>query len=133
MNTPIFSSSDLDQLQHQLDSWRQRQSGRCRLPAALWQAAAQIARKHGVSRVARALRIDFYKLQRRVETAAAAGSLAAGSPAFVQLKLDPLPTRRSEVGAVELCDGPHRRLRIETGSDPASWLALAESFWRARP
>ena len=61
MNTPSFFSTDLTQLQRQLDRWRGRQPGRGRLPGALWEAAAQLARERSVSEVARRLRIDFYK------------------------------------------------------------------------
>ena len=44
MKSPTFCATDLLQLQRQLNSWRQRQPGRPRLPATLWDAAAQLAR-----------------------------------------------------------------------------------------
>ena len=59
MNTPTFCSTDLAQLERQLDRWRGRQSGRVRLPGPLWEAAAQLARERSVSEVARRLRIDI--------------------------------------------------------------------------
>jgi hypothetical protein len=135
MNTPSFSSSDLPQLQRQLDTWRRRQKGRPHLPGALWDAAAQLSQEQGVSRVARTLRIDFYKLQRRVQSPSSASRrlLATASSGFVELKLDATIPRPGSGGVVELCDGPQRRLRLETGHDPTLWLALAEAFWRSRP
>ncbi len=43
-----FSATDLKQLRHQLDRWRQCQSGTIRLPQALWTSAATLALTHGV-------------------------------------------------------------------------------------
>lgn len=135
MKSPNFSSTDLNDLRHHLDSWRQLQSGRSPLPAPLWEAAAHLARSKGVSLVARTLRIDFYKLQQRVRVSSVAQRslpTKAATP-FVELKLDATAARPSAGGVVELFDGPQRRLRLETGHDRALWLALAESFWRSKP
>ena len=49
----VFSSTDLELLHQQLEALRQAQSGRRRLPAALWVAAADLARIHSPSHVAR--------------------------------------------------------------------------------
>src|SRR5438094_1356258 len=65
MPSPQFSATDLTQLRQQLNAWRRSQTQRTRLPEPLWEAAAALARAHGVSRVAQMLRLDFYKLQRR--------------------------------------------------------------------
>ena len=59
-----FSNTDLNQLERQLVTWRRRQPGRTRLPANLWEAAAELARCLGVSQVSRRLRLDYYKLSR---------------------------------------------------------------------
>lgn len=133
MNEPIFSGTNLHQLQLQLKSWRQRQQGRPPLPASLWQAAATLANHHGVSQVARCLGINFYRVKRLVHEGAAKGSsLPNPGPRFVELKwAAPLPCPRSGTGSVELVAGPSRRLVIHTGADPAAWVALAEAFWKA--
>ena len=135
MSTPSFSSTDLTQLHRQLDRWRGRQPGRPRLPGPLWEAAAELARERSVSEVARRLRIDFYKLQRRVRDSPAAppDKPTPASPGFIELKVAATAPLASNGGVVELFDGPQWRLRLETGHDPALWLALAEAFWRSRP
>lgn len=133
MNEPIFSGTNLHQLQLQLKSWRQCQQGRPHLPASLWQAATTLANQHGVSQVARCLRINFYRLKRLVHEGAAKGSsFPIPGPQFVELKLAaPIPCPPSGSGTVELVAGPSRRLVIHTGADPAAWIALAEAFWKA--
>ena len=51
---------------------------------------------------------------------------------FVEFKPDASACGLGATGSVELFDGPQRRLRPQTGHDPALWLSLAEAFWRAR-
>ena len=129
MNQPTFSAVDLPQLQHQLNTWRQQQAGRPHLPESLWLAATRLAQAEGVSRVSQALRLDYYRLQRRTR---AAGSVQSSLPGFVELPRV-LPPPSANTGVVELVAGPTRRLLLHTGSNPAAWVALAEAFWRMHP
>src|SRR5438552_345459 len=98
MNLPAFSTTDLSQLQRQLTSWRQRQSGRPRLPVTLWDAAAQLVRVRGVSRVSQALRLDYYRLQRRANAVALAPSSPTAPAPFVELKLESPTPRHGAIG-----------------------------------
>lgn len=133
MTPPLFSHTDLALLQTQLKAWRQRQAGRRRLPPELWEAAAHLARSHGISLVARVLRLDFYRLQRLSSEPQPPVPRVPASTPFIELKLDPPPSDLPAAGWVELIDGPHRRMRLHTGRDPATWIALARSFWRRKP
>ena len=133
MNAPTFSSTDLRHLQRQLKSWRQRQPGRPRLPVSLWEAAAALAAGQGVSRVARTLRINFHRLKSRVRAVSGVNRQLPPPSGFLELKLAAPPGPNSAIGMIELVAGPSRRLVIHTGGDPASWVALAEAFWRAHP
>lgn len=69
MRADTFSTTDLNQLQRQLATWRRRRSGRARLPEGLWRAAAELARGQGASTVARTLHLDYYKLRVGGDTA----------------------------------------------------------------
>ena len=55
-----FSTSDLKELQGQLNVWRRQQRKRAGLPEGVWIAAAALALRLGVSRVSRALRLNFF-------------------------------------------------------------------------
>jgi hypothetical protein len=66
MTRHAFSTTDLNRLQQQLAAWRREQSRSTRLPEVLWRAATDLARTQGPSRVACALRLDYYKLQQRL-------------------------------------------------------------------
>jgi hypothetical protein len=72
------------QLQQQLEQWRTTHPVRTKLPESFWRAAAEVAKQHGLNPTARALRLDYTALKRRVS-----GSFSrSGKPAqaaFVEL------------------------------------------------
>ena len=127
MTRHAFSTTDLNRLQRQLSAWRREQTGRTRLPEALWSAASDLARTQGPSRVARALRLDYYKLRKRL---AATSSPLVTAPAFVELKEVPMSEAGPGESAVELSDGTGARMALRVRHDVATLVALAESFWR---
>ena len=133
MNEPTFSSTDLRHLQRQLKFWRQRQPGRPRLPDSVWEAAAALAAGEGVSRVARTLRIDFYRLKSRVCSAPPGKRQLPPPSGFLELNPAAPSVPNSAIGMIELVAGPSRRLVIHAGGDSASWVVLAEAFWKAHP
>lgn len=119
--------TDLDQLQRQLSAWRRRQTGRTRLPEALWSAARDLARTHGPSLVARTLRLDYYQLRRRV---AGTSRLPTASPTFIEVQGEPTSGTGCAESLVELFDGDAARMTLRVRSDAATLVALAESFWK---
>lgn len=50
-----------------LERWRRRREPGARIPEEIWRLAVRLARKEGISRTARALRVGFYELRERVE------------------------------------------------------------------
>jgi hypothetical protein len=60
--------SDLEQLRRRFEEFRNTQTVRSRLPESLWAAAAELAKRHGVNPTARALRLDYTGLRKRVES-----------------------------------------------------------------
>lgn len=63
-------SGDLEQLRHRFEEFRATRSGRLRFPEALWTAAAEAAKRHGVNRTAQVLRLEYGGLRKRVENQA---------------------------------------------------------------
>ena len=63
--TPIPGA--IEQLQRQLDEFRNAQPHRTKLPETLWQAAVELARQHGVYSVAHPLRLDYRGLKKRLD------------------------------------------------------------------
>ena len=56
------------QLQRELEEYRRMPLRRAKLPESIWEAAAELAREHGVYAVAQALRLDYMGLLLRTNT-----------------------------------------------------------------
>jgi hypothetical protein len=118
---------DLAQARSRFEAWRERRQGGRRIPQPLWNLAAQLASKHGVSRTATALRLDYYSLKKQVE-ATARQPLSRG-PAFVELSP---PVVVAKQALFELDNGAGATMRVQLlGYDAADVEALARRFWGA--
>jgi len=124
------SFSDLDTLCRQLDSWRQSQPGRPRLPAEVWEEAAALARTYGISRVSRTLRLSFHKLREHVESSAALLSGPPAPAAFIELPPLAGPGPNGCGCIIELCDGDQARMTVRLSGEGSALLELAAAFWR---
>ena len=103
--------ADLEQVRQQLTAFRNTQPVRSRLPEPLWSAAAELAARHGVHRMARELRLDYIGLKKRVEQRERPKPKPAASvtPTFVEWV--------GPAAAVTLCrvevESAHGKLRFE--------------------
>lgn len=133
MPEPQFSATDLNQLRRQLNTWRRSQSQRTRLPEEVWELATTLARAHGVSHVARTLRLNFYKLRRRLTDAPppAAQRVRPGPPpGFVELQWEGPANAIGGECIVELSDARGKKMRLRLPGDTPALVGLAEAFWR---
>ena len=123
--TPVIS---LDEAKARFEQWRQTRKGKAAIPEELWSAAAEVARKEGVSRTSTELRLEWNELKRRVATAGAQRRRPA-SPAFVEL-LAP-PAESTPECMIEL-EGRRGKLRIHVKGAAASYLAtLSRELWES--
>jgi len=113
--SPTQSSTDADipaamrEVHQRLQRWRSERKGRERIPEALWAAAGELAREHGVNQVSRALHLEFKHLK-RVTEARVPNDRKQVKSAFIELIAPPTSTGRECVLELE---GPHGKLRIE--------------------
>ena len=78
----------LEGLRQRFARWRQTHPARSRIADPLWSAAVKMAGAYGIHRTARALRINYYALKKRMEreSAAASGLLEEeASATFIEL------------------------------------------------
>jgi hypothetical protein len=114
-------TTDLAQLEKRFRRWRRTRDRGERIPESLWTAAATLARSEGVSPVARALVLDYYRLKERAEVQESPGDIDE-TPSFVELAVDPAgPGCAPEIEIVHK-DGA--RLLIRSSS--VMGLALAD-------
>lgn len=122
---PIIS---LEEAKARFEEWRQTRKGKAAIPDELWSAAAEVARKEGVSRTSTELRVEWNELKRRM-TAAAGVSRQTAQPAFVEL-VAPQSQSLSEC-MIEL-EGRRCKLRIQLKGASASYLAtLSRELWES--
>jgi hypothetical protein len=120
-------SLDLARARSQFEAWRGRRQGGGRIPRRLWALAVRLVSRHGVSRTAAALRLDYYTLKERA--LAASSNPPSKGPAFVEL---PAPVVLGKQCLVELDNGVGATMRVQlVGYDTADVEALARRFWNA--
>jgi len=115
------------QLQRQLDQFRSTQSRRTKLPEWLWQAAVELARRHGVYSVAHPLRLDYMGLKKRLGGVPGLRRKAT-RPAFVELIAPPPATLEGCVIEFESASGAKMRIQWKA-SAPPDWASLLRA-WR---
>ncbi len=67
----------LEGVRQRFEGWRRTRKVRSRIPEALWASAVKMAGTYGLHRTAKALRVNYYMLKKRVERGAA---VAASAP-----------------------------------------------------
>lgn len=109
-------------------AWRKTRTQR-EIPAELWRLAVGLAGRYGVSLTARALRLRYYDLKRRLksESAPPVTRPASAGAAFVELL--PAPSRPTAECVIELEAACGTKLRVELkGTDAPDLLALGRLF-----
>ena len=115
------------QLQRRFDEFRSSRPHRTKLPETLWQAAAELAREHGLHHVAHPLRLDYMGLKKRLEGVPGPQKKMA-APAFVEL-IASHPATISEC-VIEFESSIGSKMRIQwKGSSTPDWASLLRA-WR---
>lgn len=114
--------------------WRRTRVLGTRIPESLWKSALELAARHGVSRTAIALRVDYYALKKRLNAQTPprrAERTGAAAPAFVELTPPSLATAGGCVIEFEKPSGAKMRVELP-GSQLLDLAVLGRSFWEAR-
>jgi hypothetical protein len=133
------TASSLEELEGRFRQWRESRRRGDHIPPQLWEAAVDMAREHGVPRVANRLRLNTAFLNKRL--AAAAGQprteAAQPQPEFVELLTAPAaPVAATVAGVhecvVELHNARGAKMRVELNAGGLAGLAhLCRAFWGA--
>ena len=116
-----------------LAAWRQRRKHREAIPDALWRAMVPLARVHGVSPVAQALRINYTTLKNHlVADQGSAPRVADPDPVwFVEVPVASWPCAPQWIIELEDRLGAKLTLRSAQGGSTEA-LAVAQGLWSAR-
>ena len=139
-------AAPLKGLRRRFERWRRTRKVRTRIPDPLWDAAVKLAVRHGIHRTAKALRVDYYALKKRVagttaataviagtqQESAATASRAAAEAEFLELPAAAWPG--SGECTLELEDAVGAKLRVHLkGFQAPDLVALSQSFWQSEP
>jgi len=118
----------LEDAKARFEEWRRNRRGKAPIPDELWAAAAEVARKEGVSRTSTKLRVEWNHLKRRMAAASGTASKPA-LPRFVELVA---PRGESLPECVIELEGRRAKLRIQLKDASASYLAaLSRELWES--
>jgi hypothetical protein len=117
-------------VRRRFERWRRTRKGHGRIPDSLWDAAAVMAGRYGISRTANALGVNYQRLQKHLGRAAAVACEreAEGEPRFVELT--PFPPSGTCECLLEWEDAGGAKLRVHLqGVGMPDLVALGRSFW----
>ena len=130
---PSTSASALEEVKQQFKIWRKTKTGRERIPASLWQAAAKVFEigDHSLHRISRTLHLNQTALKQYVQQQfpGAIKVKHEAPPSFIALELDSsLPVSECVI-EMEDTTGSKMRMCLRGKTDP-NILEICKSFWR---
>jgi hypothetical protein len=123
--TPPAKRPTLEAVRKRFKTWRKKGRAGRRISDTLWTAAVELCRDHSVSKVSRALRLDYYGLRNRVHKTTDAG--LGPDLGFVKLDLGtPMVAPAEWRVEMEVPNGAKMTLSLKGVLDP---LELSRAFW----
>lgn len=106
------------------ETWRRTREVGARIPERLWTLAVELAREHGLSRTAGALKLDYDSLKKRVESKETGSASSPGT--FIEFS----PPSPAGECVIECEDGSGASLRVHLrGCEIPDLAALSRGFW----
>jgi predicted transcriptional regulator len=126
-------ASALEEVKQQFKTWRKTRTGRERIPASLWQAAAEVFESgdHSLHSISKTLHLNQTALKKYVQQQLPRSIKVKSeeTPSFIAFELDS-PLLVSEcVIEMEDTTGAKMRMCLRGNTDP-SILEICKSFWR---
>ena len=112
-----------------LERWRSQHKPRTRLPDPLWSLATELAREFGLNPTASTLRLDYYRLKKRLERPGVDDtSPATAKPSFLELR--PVETTPVAECTIECQNAAGAQIRIQLkGRDLPDLTGLCGELW----
>jgi hypothetical protein len=99
------------------------------LPPSLWQSVAELARHHGISRVARSLKLNYSTVKKYTGVASERGGTRKKAPPQF-LELIGVPSHGGDEYLIEFESSRGGKLRIHCKTNtPPDWVTLVRA-WR---
>jgi len=123
----------LEDVTQQFKIWRKTKIGRERIPASLWQAAAEVFKigDHSLHRISKTLHLNQTALKKYVQQQIPRAIKVEHeeTPSFIAIELDSsLPVSKCVI-EMENTTGAKMRMCLRGSTDP-NILEVCKSFWR---
>lgn len=122
--------TQLERVRYRFELWRKTRKRCSPIPETLWASAVELVREHGLHRTARALRLNYYSLKKRLPAADGPPCRSPNKTTFVEL----LPPGASNfsVCTIEMENARGKKMKIHLSDlGSASLAVLTHSFWRS--
>ncbi len=130
--TPSPLPTPLVKAARRFETWRRNRTTR-RIPEELWSLATELGGRYGVSRTARALRLQYYDLKKRVDVSRTSEAEdGMSSPAFVEILTAPAAEVSGCLVEFESPSGAKMRIEVK-GTGTPDLAALSRVFFEQRP
>ena len=127
--TPPRVPAEIRNVLRHLEKWRSNRKHRTPIPELLWRSAAELAHQHGVARVSRLLRLDYYTLKERLDALCREKrGRVETKPSFVELPSFAAGSVLECIVELEDQLGARMRIHVKGGSAP-DLAALSRAFW----
>jgi hypothetical protein len=118
----------LEAIRKRFQTWRKKGPAGRRISEGLWGAAVELCRDHSVSKVSRALRLDYYGLRNRVHKTKDVG--LGSDKGFMTLDLGaPLVSPLEWRVEMEVPNGAKMTLCLKGTPKDLDVLELSRAFW----
>jgi len=139
--------NNMRKVHRRFERWRSAHTGRLPIPRRLWAAAVELARGHGIFQTAKALRLEYGKLKRLVDSASPAtkGRVAkamAGGPRRARSTAPPefvefMEFMTSQATGLSEClielEGRRGKMRIQwKGTSAPDLGGLSRALWESK-
>ncbi len=124
---PVIVPPEIKELSCQIEQWRSTRRHTRAMPEPLWTLAANLAKQHGLARVARFARVDYYSLKEHVARLNGDCGVEA-KPTFIELKSVPAPLVCECTIELENSKDCRMRIHIKDAAMPEI-AALSRTLW----
>ena len=125
---------EIEALRQEIDDWRMKREKRGALPETFWLQATELARRFGVSQVARHLKLHHTKLKSRVESdeqeTDLQQSIVPETPTFIELKPSPVFEDVEAKHLVVLRGADGSEMTLHLPGQAVDVARLVEAFFR---
>ena len=118
----------IEAVHQRFERWRSTREHLSPIPEVLWAAAVGAAREHGLNRTARALRLNYYALKERVESAEAQACVPQAQARFVELIAPRVASAGECIVELENARGAKMRIQLK-GTDIPELASLTSALW----